>query len=126
MMSGQLPAGAMPFVNYQFVNHGSSSREARLFVMDRSAVGTRVTATLAGSPVTAKIDNFRIDGGDLLWRGGSDQINASGGCWLPWEFGPGTSDYPNLYRQRQEWRKASDDGLPVDGNTTLPPVVRRH
>ena len=120
--SGNYSAGKIPFVNYQFVNHGTSSREASLFVMDRSATGTLITGTSAGTPVTAKLDKFRIGGGDLLFRGGSDQIGASGGTWLPWEFGPGTTDYPNIYRQREEFRKASDDGLPVDQNTTLPPV----
>lgn len=129
-----LTSSAMPLVNLLYVLHGTSSRQAWLGVMDCSAVGTRVKnweALKSDDPnqqqnlyrkIPYQIENFRIDNAELAWRGGEDAINNSDGYWFPWEFGPGSMDYPNISRQRQDFRKASDDGLPTESNTILPPV----
>ncbi|MCX6345866.1 MAG: hypothetical protein NT018_12480 [Armatimonadetes bacterium] len=114
----------LPFVDYQFVNHGTASRQASLGVMDASAVGTRIQNILTdGEIVYTKIESFRIESGDLHWHGGPEAIASSGGIWFPWEYGPGSIDYPNIAPSRQEYRQASNDGLPVALATSLPPVV---
>jgi outer membrane protein assembly factor BamB len=104
------------------VAHGTSSRVGWLGVMDRSAVGL---TPLPGSnpPKYATLDRFRIEAGDLRWRGGEQAITDSGGMRLPWELGIGSVDYPNIYKRSQEYRKQSDDGDPSRQATVLPGIV---
>lgn len=102
------------------VAHGTNSREGRLGIMDRSALG------LSG----AKIDNFRIDAGDLVWQGGEDAITNSlrvgaigRGVKFDWEFGLGSADYPDIPKRRGTYRKAYDERDPSKAQSTLPGVV---
>ncbi|MCL5103391.1 MAG: PQQ-binding-like beta-propeller repeat protein [Armatimonadetes bacterium] len=121
---GTFDTGIVPFLNMLFVTHGTSSREAWLGIMDRSASGCKATGTDAsGVRQTAVIDKFRIDSGELGWRGGPAAISNSGGVQFPWEFGPGSVDYPNISKTREDFRKATDDDRPALKQTTLPPVL---
>lgn len=125
--------GKMPEVNLSYVPHGRTSREATIGVIDRSATGCNITQQ---SPLkTLELTNFRINDEDLRWRGGPDAIKravdpadptgTAQGVWLPWEMGPGSVDYPHIYRRFQNWRKLSDDKSPAIEGTTLPPVILR-
>lgn len=102
------------------VAHGTTSREARLGIMDRSAMGL----------AKRRIDNFRVEAEDLRWRGGVDAVTesykimgAGYGVMFPWELGLGSVDYPNIPRKRQRMRKALDERDPSRGQSSLPPVI---
>ncbi|MHB9038466.1 MAG: hypothetical protein ACYC64_17580 [Armatimonadota bacterium] len=110
--------GILPVTDLGLVNHGSSSRRAELYVMDRSATGIKIER---GSPKA--LDNFRVSAGELRWNGDNAAIASSGGIMFPWEFGAGSVDYPNIYKQRQSYRKATDDGDPANASTSLPPLL---
>ena len=110
--------GKMPVIDLESVQHGTRSREASLGVMDRSATGCNVTG--AGTPPkTQTLDKFRINAGDLRWMGGDTSIV---GMRFPWEQGPGSADYPNIYQRREDYRKLSDDADPSRAATSLPAV----
>ncbi|MCE5200285.1 hypothetical protein LLG39_15060, partial [bacterium] len=121
---GVFNVNKMPTIDLLFVNHGTSSREGWLGIMDRSAMGTKTSRT---------IDKFRIDASELRWRnisntnnGFEETVKNSGGITFPWEFGAGSIDYPNIYRQRQSYRlesKDSDGADPTNASTKLSPVV---
>jgi hypothetical protein len=103
------------------VAHGTNSREGKLGLMDRSAMG------LTGS----KIDTVRIDAGDLKWQGGDSAIEYSlkvmgmnKGVKFPWEFGLGSADYPDIPKRRQTYRKKSDETDPSRALTSLPGVIK--
>ena len=84
--------------------------------MDRSAMGT-------ASNGKGVLNMFRIDPGDLGWRGDVAAIKSSGGVLFPWEQGIGSADYPNITKAHQTYRKQSD-GLDASlQKTTLPPVT---
>lgn len=104
------------------VAHGTGSREGWLGVMDRSAVGlTEIPGT--NPRRFTQIDRFRIEAGDLRWRGGTQAITDSGGMLFPWELGIGSVDYPHIYKRNQSYRKQSDDGDPSRTSTILPSIV---
>ncbi|MEN6356582.1 MAG: hypothetical protein ABFD83_05800 [Armatimonadota bacterium] len=108
-------SGVLPEVNLQGVNHGTTSRQARLWVMDRSATGT----IQSKSGIWNALPNFRINADQLGWNGGIDAIRPSGGVKFPWEFGIGSADYPNISKQHQSYQKARDGGDPANNNTSL-------
>ncbi|MCE5315703.1 MAG: hypothetical protein ABFD49_07930 [Armatimonadota bacterium] len=111
-----------PTINLGLANHGAITRQARLWVMDRSAVGVTTTS----SSRTKKLEKFRVTAGELRFNKtptdttGESTIAASGGVKFPWEFGIGSSDYPSIYKQRQDYVKASDGGDPSNDSTKLP------
>jgi len=122
--SGGRYGGKRPVVDLGFVGHGTPSREAALYVLDRSATGTRVTK--AGvPPETDAIQRFRVNSADLRWRGDLAAIqtmigSVPLGAKFPWELGIGSVDYPNIYRPRQSYRVTSTDKDPsVDSSTLL-------
>lgn len=104
----------LPLIDLQYVNHGSASREAKLWIADASAYGIY----MAGKT----LDKFRVDNGELIWNGGINAIARAGSVWLPWEYGSGSADYPNIYKSREMFRKASDDDMPTDRPTSLPTI----
>lgn len=114
MVQGATPIG---------VAHGTSSREGWLGVMDRSAVGLSFSGTRQRA-----LDRFRINAGDLRWRGGdaAAETTVNGvtlGAIFPWELGIGSADYPNIYKRYHTYRKQSDDLDPSRQATALPPVA---
>ncbi|MBP5738269.1 MAG: hypothetical protein J6X38_04230 [Abditibacteriota bacterium] len=115
----------LPVVDLGDVQHGTTSGEGLLGVMDRSAVGCKITRHTGGYPITEKLNNFRIGRYDLEWGGGADAITACGGIRFPWEQGPGSDDYPDIYVTAQNYRKMTDDANPSVGATTLPSVLLR-
>ena len=116
--------GKMPVLNMNQVAHGTSSRLAKLGVMDRSAVGTTIISAGLTPPKVDTLQRFRISSGDLRWLTNSvSVITSSGGVKLPWEQGIGSVDYPNLYKRYQDYRKFSDDANPAKQHTTLPAIA---
>ncbi|MGC8861375.1 MAG: hypothetical protein ACP5R5_01220 [Armatimonadota bacterium] len=101
------------------VAHGTSSPVSLLGVMDRGGTG------LIYPPANTqnKIETFRITGADLRWRGGTRQIELSGGVFFPWEFRPESADYPHIYKRYQRFRKYFDDADPSRVHTALPPLI---
>lgn len=122
-----------PVLDMSTVPHGSSSPERVFGVMDRSAVGCNLTGGDRKSPTPPSqqtISKFRIGADDLRWRGYLDSVEVpssitgiSYGKRLPWEQGPGSVDYPNIYKQHQSYRKLWDDADPSKDFTTLPPLM---
>lgn len=108
----------LPTVDLWAVNHGTTSRQARLWVMDRSATGTNQSK----SGNWYKLGRFRISADELGWNGGETAIKYSGGVKFPWEFSIGSADYPNISKQHQSYQKASDGADPSNGSTELPRV----
>lgn len=99
-------SGPTPIINLGSVNHGTSSRVGRLGVMDRSAVGIR----------NQNLPKFRIDTGDLIWRGGdnaivcpSGTIGINYGIKMPWEQGANSADYPDIARRHESFLLLSKD-----------------
>ena len=112
----------MPVINLDYVNHGSSSREAWLGVMDRSAVGTRTKKST--------LNNFRVYAGELKFNGGEQAIvysfpsssSLGHGVKFPWEMGIGSADYPNISSNRESFVKATDGDDPAAAKTSIPAV----
>ena len=121
---GGYDVGIIPKLDMRAVAHGTSSRLAKLGVMDRSATGCKIIDAGKTPPITDALQRFRINAGDLRWATTTDSaISAAGGIKLPWELGLGSADYPNLYKRHQDYRKTSDDANPSKQPTTLPAIV---
>jgi len=118
-----IDTGKMPVIDFGVVNHGTSSREAWLGVMDRSATGTTLLNALVTPPQTEVISRFRISDRNLAWQGGLGAVKASGGAVFPWDLGPGSVDYPDIFTRYQSYRKSSDDNDPAARDTTLPALL---
>lgn len=116
-----------PLIYLGHVVHGTSSREAPLGVMDRSAMGVH----------SRKIPRFRIEDRDLMFRGGEAAIEASyqakdpfsktmppvkGGVKFPWDQGIGSIDYPNIYSRYQTYQLISTNIDPATKYSELMPV----
>lgn len=93
------------------VPHGTSSREAPLGVMDRSMMGQAVPPR--------QITQFRINSSDLRFRNWPYAVESqiSGvtyGIRFPWDGGPGSVDYPDIYRRYQTYQQISTDSDPTN------------
>jgi hypothetical protein len=116
-----------PLLDLGMVNHGTNSELYLLGVMDRSPMG------IYGQ----SLDKFRVDASDLYWRGGEGAVVNK----LPWDFPPtnysseqqlfsglaspyvgAQKDYPDIRERYESFKKLSDGGNPVRGNTKLIPA----
>jgi len=116
-----------PMIDLYLVPHGTSSREATLGVMDRSATGM---------VANRRLTRFRIDNGDLRFRGwpysveaqaldalGAPVMSSGGpvkyGIRFPWDGGQGSVDYPDIYRKYQSYHHVSSDNDATSTGCTL-------
>ncbi|NLN75605.1 MAG: PQQ-binding-like beta-propeller repeat protein [Armatimonadetes bacterium] len=115
-----IPVNPPPIMDMLYVQNGTSSREAKLGVLDRSAMG------LAGR----KINRFRIDSSDLTFRGWPHSVesqplnvstnpptlipNVEYGLRFPWDGGLGSVDYPHIYRRYQAYEQLSSGQDPTN------------
>lgn len=111
---------------YGAVPHGTSSREAPLGIMDRSAQGL-------GQAGHDSIDRFRISAGDLRFRGWPNSVEsrpmdangvvastgATYGFKFPWDLGLGSVDYPDIYSRYQTYQQISTDKDPSGINCSM-------
>lgn len=117
-----VPITPLPSVNMNYVGHGTSSREAPLGVMDRSAMGLPQPA---GCDST--LNRFRINSGDLRFRNWPNAVESrpvdsrgnldnsiSYGYKFPWDLGLGSVDYPDIYRRFQTYQQVSSNKDPAN------------
>lgn len=123
-----------PLLDLGTVPHGTTSPEMAFGVVDRSATGCNITGG-GDPPDTQTLSRFRVSADDLHWHNfdnavsamstmgpASSTFNINYGARLPWEQGPGSIDYPNIYKRHQAYRKVWDDQDPSRDATTLPPL----
>lgn len=93
-----------PTLYMDLVSHGTSSREASLGIVDRSAEGF----------YGQEIKTFKIDSADLRFRDWPKAVerDASGaeiGFKFPWDYGQSSIDYPDIYTRYQTYQQLSSD-----------------
>lgn len=126
-----IPINPPPLLDMFFVSNGTSSREARLGIMDRSAMGLTTGR---------QIDRFRINSSDLRFRGWPDAVESSPveivnnqavlsstvtyGMKFPWDGGLGSVDYPDIYRRYQAYEQVSSSDDPTNKSCTMMPIQR--
>ena len=115
--------GPTPTLDMALVPHGTSSREAPLGVMDRSAVGMN----LQNKHPVPQITKFRIDSADLTFRGGQKAIECASGqpgiaycIKFPLDYDLGSIDYPDIYRRYQTYQQVSSN---YDASNTQCPML---
>ncbi len=116
-----VPVNPPPLLDMFYVQNGTNSRDARLGIMDRSAMGLTMGR---------QIDRFRIDSSDLRFRGWPDAVESQPlnlstnppslissvtyGLRFPWDGGAGSIDYPHIYRRYQTYEQVSSNNDPTD------------
>lgn len=122
----------IPRLNLGPAPHGANSPIGKLGVMDRSAVGLRVS--VPGTTIRGEmIDGFRIETNDLHWLGDTDAVQSSGGIIFPWDYKPYEPfglfnsriqrDYPDISKRGQYFQKSPDNSDPSIEKTTLQPAL---
>ena len=115
-----VPIQPTPTLYMDAVAHGTSSREASLGIVDRSAEGFN------GKQLT----RFMIDSNDLRFRDWPNAVERADpgtgvgtveyGFKFPWDFGQSSVDYPDIYRRYQTYQQLSSD---KDASTTQCPML---
>lgn len=119
--------------------HGTNSRTGKLWVMDRSATGLKTTGETTGTdpggnPInrplrTDALKSFRLQPGDMNWRGGNDAVINP----MPWDQPPRfrsgqydmrlQKDYPDISRSKAMFLKSPENNDPSYEKSSLRPAM---